>query len=304
MVNQIKVYEEFRQEVVEQLKNRLGGVEIIDHSVTKNNGSVHDGIIIKSMDSNIQPIIYLDHFYDRYKDPDVDMCDIVEEIIESYRSGMDDMIAKQDYSNVLDFQYVKDKIIPVLVNREKNKDMLENCVHKNFLGDLAVYYKIRINDNAHITVTNMIFSNYTVTEDVLYETAINNVKDTYICENMIDLLMEMMDINPEDKEMMEEMKACMPVEERMYAVSNRKRLFGATVMLNEEYMAALSEKYGDIYIIPSSIHEILFISATGDEEQDMFLRGTIQNVNETVLDKEEYLSDHAYLYRKGIGFID
>ena len=256
------------------------------------------------MDSNIQPIIYLDHFYDRYKDPDVDMCDIVEEIIESYRSGMDDMIAKQDYSNVLDFQYVKDKIIPVLVNREKNKDMLENCVHKNFLDDLAVYYKIRINDNAHITVTNMIFSNYPVTEDVLHETAINNVKDTYECENIIDMMMKMMGLNPADEEAMKEMKAGMSAEECMYTVTTSNHLYGAAVMLNEEYMAALSEKYGDIYIIPSSIHEILFISATGDEEQENFLRGTIQDVNETALDKEEYLSDHAYLYRKGIGFID
>lgn len=304
MVNQIKTYDEFRQEVVELLKNRLGGVEIIDHSVTKNNGNVHNGIIIKAPDSNVQPIIYLDLIFDHYMDTDADMDDVVDNIIESYRSSLDNEVAKMDYSNTLDYQHVKDKIIPVLVNREKNKDLLENCVHKDFLGDLAVCYKIRVDNNAYITVTNEIFANYPVTEEVLHETAINNVKDTYECENIIDVMMKMMDLDPADEESMEEMKAGMPAEECMYTVTTSNRLYGAAVMLNEEYMAALSEKYGDIYIIPSSIHEILFVPATGDEGQDEFLRGTIQDVNETTLDAEEYLSDHAYLYRKGIGFIN
>ena len=52
---------------------------------------------------------------------------------------------------------------------------------------------------------------------------------------------------------------------------------------------------GDMYIIPSSINEVIVISAkyvTDRKELDLL----VEEVNEAAVSKEEVLSDHVYYY--------
>jgi hypothetical protein len=53
----------------------------------------------------------------------------------------------------------------------------------------------------------------------------------------------------------------------------------------------------DLYIIPSSVHETLIIPSRLDLDVSQF-RKVIMEVNATAVSEEEYLSDHAYLYKR------
>ena len=58
-----------------------------------------------------------------------------------------------------------------------------------------------------------------------------------------------------------------------------------------------ADKVGqDIYIIPSSIHEVILIPAMGWDTKE--IDEMIREVNRTQLDPVEILSDHVYVYKR------
>ena len=58
----------------------------------------------------------------------------------------------------------------------------------------------------------------------------------------------------------------------------------------------------DFYILPSSIHEVIILpKSKGIAKEE--LDAMIQDINHTQVDTEEVLSDHAYLYERGLGKI-
>ena len=82
----------------------------------------------------------------------------------------------------------------------------------------------------------------------------------------------------------------------MHILSNRRKMFGAVVIIDPKVQRMCLERLGEsFYILPSSIHELLLLPeslATTREELDQL----IQEVNEACVSQEEYLSDHAYYY--------
>ena len=58
----------------------------------------------------------------------------------------------------------------------------------------------------------------------------------------------------------------------------------------------------DFYILPSSIHEVIILpKSKGIAKEE--LDAMIQDINHTQVDTEEVLSDHSYLYERGLGKI-
>lgn len=58
----------------------------------------------------------------------------------------------------------------------------------------------------------------------------------------------------------------------------------------------------DFYILPSSIHEVIILPKSKEIAKEE-LDAMIQDINHTQVDTEEVLSDHAYLYERGLGKI-
>ena len=84
--------------------------------------------------------------------------------------------------------------------------------------------------------------------------------------------------------------------------TNSRRLYGAAVMDYPEYFESLSEKTGgDLYILPSSIHEVIAVPEKFMEPDA--LREMVMEVNASELDREEFLSDNVYRYSRKTGEI-
>lgn len=69
-----------------------------------------------------------------------------------------------------------------------------------------------------------------------------------------------------------------------------------------ETFQGLAEKYGtDLYILPSSIHELIAVPAYGEESDN--LAGIVKEVNRSAVLPEDKLSDTVYRYCRAKGII-
>ena len=85
-------------------------------------------------------------------------------------------------------------------------------------------------------------------------------------------------------------------EDRMYILSNEIRSYGAAAILYEGRL----ERIGDYlkenyYVLPSSVHEVIIVPESEAPAQAELSR-LVKEINETQVDPEEVLSNHAYYY--------
>ena len=82
----------------------------------------------------------------------------------------------------------------------------------------------------------------------------------------------------------------------MYILSNPSKMFGAASVLDTETIPKVCDIMGDdVFIIPSSIHEVLVIPMSSDISLAA-LSAMVQQVNATQVPPEEVLSNHAYYF--------
>lgn len=294
---------EFANYIKDQMEGMLEGeLEISVQEICKNNGIMKTGLIVKDIRLNIAPTIYLDELFEEYqKGRPID--DVVKVVYRNLKNGMPK--EKVDLDFFSDFEQVKDKICHRLVNYEKNQTTLEDVPHLPFL-DLAICFYYAFSDEmlgkGSILIRNSHAKKWGVTTSELWKIASENTRRLYPeeCFPMENMLMELMGMKegkakPED--IWEEAEND-PEEHMMRVLTNQQRHFGASVILYENLLGKLSDKLsGDLYIIPSSIHEVLILTKCEGEAEH--LGEIIQEVNRECIDPQEVLSDHLYLYDRG-----
>ena len=153
-----------------------------------------DSLNIRCDEDNILPNIYLNEFYKKYETENLSMEEILEDIADYNHEH--EILGIQDISGIDDYDQVKDKIIPKIVNAEMNADMLEKCPHTD-LADLTVTYSVILaedeNGRAITAVTNDMMEKYGITTEELHNTAIANMDAHSPCkfENLYDTLAAM-----------------------------------------------------------------------------------------------------------------
>lgn len=294
---------EFAQNVKKELDTMMPECEVMINDVVKNNGVTFKGIVIHRKGSSISPQIYLEEYYEEYQNgKKIDS--ICTEIIHIYKQNN---IETPDINTLqfTEFKNVKDKICFRLVNAQKNQELLCKVPHRKML-DLAVTYYIntdvRENLNGSIMVTDALMKKWEITEQTLYELAIVNSPvyskgmvlpmDAIIRDILTDKTKEYSFSTYENSRF-----GISLVEEdiQFYVATNTKKLYGATVMLYKGLLKKMGEYIGDFYIIPSSVHEILFIRKLG-MIKPADLSKMVCEVNMTEVTPQDVLSDNVYLY--------
>lgn len=91
-------------------------------------------------------------------------------------------------------------------------------------------------------------------------------------------------------------------ETPLHVITNQRKTYGATLILFPEIFRAISEVYGEnLYILPSSIHELLVLPESLDYAER--LKEIVREVNSTCLEQVELLSDNVYMYKRESGSI-
>ena len=92
-------------------------------------------------------------------------------------------------------------------------------------------------------------------------------------------------------------------EPRQYVMTNKRRKYGASILLFEDELASVAEKmHGDFYILPSSVHEVLAVPE--DLMKDQELKEMVKNINDSEVAEEEILSYTIYKYNCRTGEVE
>lgn len=287
-------FDEFSQVVVDKIREFLpasfehASIEL--NTVLKNNDLTLHGLTIRS-ENNIAPTIYMESFYDKY----MDGCEM-EEVLEMIADTRITHEVEEtfDTEQITNFEMVRDMIVPKLVNREWNKELLKNRVHTDIAGDLSVTYQIMLKQdffgNATVAITNQIMDLWPdVTKEDLHNLAIGNMKrlNQSTFEPMSTVLASMM--GDDTSELFDT-----PENEIMFVISNKSRINGASAILDKDLMTSIVKDM-DFILIPSSLHEWLAVK-TSDDMDISSIEQMIHEVNETQVAQDEQLSDHPYKY--------
>lgn len=85
----------------------------------------------------------------------------------------------------------------------------------------------------------------------------------------------------------------------MYVLTNEQKLYGAGCMLYEGVLEREAERLGaDLYILPSSVHEVMLLPALPDERGALDeLRNMVAGINRSdALLARDVLSDQVFYY--------
>lgn len=316
-------YEEFTEDIRERVEDLIQEdvpeCIVTVRNVVKNNGVKRKALSFVVKDEKATPTIYLREFYEDYREGrDID--DICEEIIDTYKRGLSRFQNEIDVDDFTNYEKVKDQVFLKLVNQEMNQKLLRDVPWREYL-DLAVVYYVAVSTDecsATVLIHTEHLEHWGITEKELYDTAWKNtlekkkpeilrmkdvIKDMIIerITGSTDILAEDVEYDGKTKQEVEEMvnEEIEKVERQkpmdMYILTNDTKTNGAVCMMYPNVLKDFAEDKGfDLFIIPSSIHEVLLVPKKAGSAKR--LNEILNDVNKNSLDSVEILSNKIYSY--------
>ncbi|MGN0659959.1 MAG: DUF5688 family protein [Emergencia sp.] len=273
MKEKIKSYEEFKETVKKEFLNCLPEKyrdwEIMITQIPKVNGFQEGMHLISPDKSGAVPTLYLQELYVRYTQLG-DMHQVLMEAGKVFTECMDQL---DGYNPLKDLENPESKVIFCLISTERNCQLRSQVPSRPFL-DMTLIYRLMTADPRggmqSAIITDELAAELKLSEEELFRIAV---------ENTPKMLPAAVDA------------ACGV----MISLSNRLHTLGAAAMLYSGVLHRIAaEVKDDLYILPSSIHEVFILPA---EDHDIgALKNTVRTANREVVDEQEVLSDSVYYY--------
>lgn len=311
-------YSQFIIKIKEDLQKKLGGEVTVDAvDVPKNNGVTMQGIAIKRPGERVVPTIYLERFYADYLEGR-DLEDIEEEFVQLYeeQGGID----VPDVDFFRDYEKVKRRLAPKLIDRGKNRAMLSKMPHRDFLDMAVVFYCLvdsPLAGTAAIMVRDEHMKNWGISVEQLYADALENAQRMLpgtirTMEELFERLVSSGEIPVwEWKEEEKDFPSLegVPKNTAQYGeiplliLTNSRRYLGAACILYGNLLEQFAKKTGEnFFILPSSVHEVILLPESKVNNSRNLLYMVVE-VNRTQLAPEEVLTDTVYYYDRASGKI-
>ena len=311
-------FSQFIIKIKDDIQERLGAeVTVETVCVPKNNGVIMQGIAIRKPGEKVVPTLYLERFYADYLEGR-DLEDIEEEFMDLYEEQDDGETPDVDFFN--DYEKVKVRLAPKLINKKKNEAMLAQMPHRDFL-DMAVVFYCLVDSpragTAAILVKDEHMKNWGVSEEQLYADALENAERMLpgtirtVEELLKRLVLEDETLLWEWKEQEDDFPMLEGApkgsknfgEIPLLVLTNNRRYLGAACILYGKVLERFARKTGEnLFILPSSVHEVILLPETRVNNSKNLLHMVVE-VNRTQLAPEEVLSDTVYYYDRESGEI-
>lgn len=182
-------------------------------------------------------------------------------------------------------------ILMQLVETKKNLEMLKVMPHREYMN-LSVIYRVDLDGEGTILITDRIAESFGLTEEELFERAREYVPEAYPL-----MIRDLSD------ELGAVLSGAGPDEMPMLLISYGRCNYGASALMDADALKQAADKVGgDIYILPSSIHEIIAVPASGADEK--YLLSMVAMINRSELDRKDILSDCIYHYDREKGKLE
>lgn len=309
-MEQIMDIKEFQKKLIETINEKTENAVIEAKEVIGNNGVKRHGLVMKGTTQYTNPVIYIDKEYERYSDEEEidDIYDISQRIIQIYELSKNEDIGQEEMvKNINDWNWAKNKVMFTLVNTEKNKEVLKAVPSTPFL-DLSYTYYIQLQngnlENGNVRIKNEYLYRWNITLEELHKQAVKNLMKftEEEMEPMVDVVLKILfegnnEFKEEGTKFIREVNSESEYSE-MHVLSTTSHIYGAVYMFYSSKIKALADKLdSDLYILPSSIHELILIPALENEEVET-LREMVNQVNEESVENIDYLSDNVYRFNR------
>ena len=303
VMGSIQTMEAFSKTVKAVMQQYFGtGYAVEVHEVVKNNDLCLTGLVIRNESSNLAPAIYLESYYEMHQNGESleNVCAEIIRVYEANRVGTD-----FDITSITDFNKVKDRICYKLINAKYNEQMLADVAYIKF-HDLAIVFYILVSSDADgMATTNVktaLLERWNISKAELFNIAVENTQKMFrgrVC-SIEESMMELFVSQPDEEakyvfyDLFADAEAMIP----MYVCSNSEKFYGAGVMLYNGLLKAFADKIdSNFYILPSSVHEVLFVPVTvGMDIEEM--KYIVRAINAVEVAEDEVLSDNIYYYNR------
>ncbi len=293
-------YEQFLEQMKQELETRFAAESSSDYAdvkigirdVEKVQGESYRGISFKKGDSIVEANLNMNSAFQAYE-AGRPFQDIVSEVKEHIMESMD-RVPAFDIRALNNYETMKSKLMMEIIPQKGNEERLSGIPHQK-IEDMALIYRLDMGDSTGGKMTSIITNQqleaFSITAEQLHKDALEIAPVTHPASlrSMQEVMAEMMGMEPEE---------AMAEEPMMLVATVEGSFMGASVIQYPGFMEQAAERIGgDFFVLPSSIHEVLFIPDDGKADfhdlQDM-----VRTINETQVAPAERLSDNVYRYDK------
>lgn len=289
------VAEKFMDFMPEQYKN----MHVDMHSVEKVNQTL-DGLTLTGGGVRVSPTIYINDIYEQYKKTD--------NLQDALTTAADRMNHAMEQANEImpsmDMEKAKDNIVFQLINTEQNKGLLADTPNRQF-QDLSIVYRwvVKLDEEGiqSTVIHNSLQKQLGLTEEEMFKLAVDNTRRLLppTVKSMNDVIRDMFMKDGMPSEMADLMVGDIPPEQTMWVISNERGINGAISMMYEDQLHTLAENLEtDLYIMPSSVHEVIAVSSDMGDPNELAQMVAEINMDQVALD--ERLSNQVYHYDKDL----
>ena len=255
------------------------------------------GLQIRKPDEIIAPSIDMNHFYEEY-------CNGKSmEMVMTELAAMTDQIPPEvevpDFGN---YDRIKEQLFIRICDIEQNKDYLADKPYQEVDG-LATTVHMYIGDAESLssgimstTVSYDMMNQLGVSKEQLFADAIENSEKMFPAryQSLSSVLMGMMPPELQGSDM--EAEFSYGVGNEMMILTNQQSLMGASAMMYPDMLDGIAKDMNsNLFILPSSLHEVIIIPDTGDRDYTE-LEEMVQLINAEQVAPNDRLSDHVYHY--------
>lgn len=294
MRNEPATMNEFADSVREELQNNLGvlfpGIKVIVQQVDKIQGDSYLGVRIDRRDGMASPVLNLEpHFQNMKTFKPYEK--VVSDILDQAESVLRDM-PQITLDDLKDYSQLKDNLIMQVISVKGNEERLADMPHEQ-MEDMAVVYRVMMDSpyrggEMSFLVTNSIMQTYGVTQEQLHEDATANMLPRSSFRSLFNVLADM------SPSFADEPRA--EPDNTLYVATNDKGLYGAGVIALPDFMEEAGEILkSNYFVLPSSIHEVLFLKDDGHTDYHDLL-DMVTAINATEVQPQDRLTDNVYHY--------
>ncbi len=266
------------------------GMEISFQTITKNNDVRLHGCLLRRNESHIAPTLYMENFYDLYKDG-MSVGETADAMLKICVNSLDDVrefeFAPEDWESVRKMIGMK------VLGYERNPELLQRVPYIRY-EDLAVVF-IFVLKEAGITggvavITSELSGLWGISAEELFAQARQSAP--VLLEPVVSNIRNMIGDCPEEvEEIIDDPENAVD----MYILTNKSQTYGASALFYPGLLEKITDYLGGgFYILPSSVHEVILIPEAAGEPDA--LRRMVQEVNRCEVPEDMILSDNVYYY--------
>lgn len=182
-----------------------------------------------------------------------------------------------------------------LINVERNEEKLKQVPYILF-WDMAATFKSFPTERHSVPITNKLMEDLEVTVEELAEYARKNINKTnFEFASTVDMMFE--DMEEHGTKVPEAIVNAMRKEAPMYVLQGKYPTGASFLMFPEIFEKFANEQESDLFIIPSSIQELLVVPTNAERADKKDLKETLVEQNKEI-DQDIVLCDHLFKYSR------